>query len=205
VSQSSKLCRHNPLCCFSTSVYYCFTRIFRYRLSPESFGHTLVCLHWAGKPLMQCLGGPSCLHLHGEVKFYHNTTRRHNPENLDMNLHRSRNMKSCNRSCTSVRRNHPFWPPSHKNKGGEYHQKRLKSHKRQSLYTFSVWAITRWQKYSDWSREDIPTPCPSVLAPDRINLEKNSPTVVHACRKMRLKWVLPQVGGWSTGLATLSL
>jgi len=35
--------------------------------------------------------------------------------------------------------------------------------------------------------------------------EKNSPTVAHACRKRRLKWVLPQVGGWSTGLATLSL
>jgi hypothetical protein len=27
----------------------------------------------------------------------------------------------------------------------------------------------------------------------------------HACRKRRLKWVLLQVGGWSTGLATLSL
>jgi hypothetical protein len=35
--------------------------------------------------------------------------------------------------------------------------------------------------------------------------EKNSPTVAHACRKRRLKWVLPQVGGWSTGLETLSL
>jgi len=35
--------------------------------------------------------------------------------------------------------------------------------------------------------------------------EKNSPTVAYACRKRRLKWVLPQVGGWSTGLATLSL
>jgi hypothetical protein len=35
--------------------------------------------------------------------------------------------------------------------------------------------------------------------------EKNSPTVAHACHKRRLKWVLPQVRGWSTGLATLSL
>jgi hypothetical protein len=35
--------------------------------------------------------------------------------------------------------------------------------------------------------------------------EKNSPTVAHACRKRRLKGVIPQVGGWSTGLATLSL
>jgi hypothetical protein len=25
--------------------------------------------------------------------------------------------------------------------------------------------------------------------------EKNSPTVAHACRKRRLKWVLSQVGG----------
>jgi hypothetical protein len=34
-------CRHNPLRCFSTSVYCC-KRIFRYRLSPETFGYTLV-------------------------------------------------------------------------------------------------------------------------------------------------------------------
>jgi hypothetical protein len=41
MSQSSESCRHNPLCCFSTSVYFC-KRIFRYRLSPETFGYTLV-------------------------------------------------------------------------------------------------------------------------------------------------------------------
>jgi hypothetical protein len=29
-----------PLCCFSTSVYFCC--LFRYRLSPETFGYTLV-------------------------------------------------------------------------------------------------------------------------------------------------------------------
>jgi hypothetical protein len=39
VSQSSEFCRHNPLCCFSTIVYCC---LFRYRLSPETFGYTLV-------------------------------------------------------------------------------------------------------------------------------------------------------------------
>jgi hypothetical protein len=44
VSQYSKFCRHNPLCCFSTSVYFC-KHIFRYRLSPETFGYTLVC-YW---------------------------------------------------------------------------------------------------------------------------------------------------------------
>jgi len=32
VSQSSEFCRHNPSCCFSTSVYCCC--LFRYRLSP---------------------------------------------------------------------------------------------------------------------------------------------------------------------------
>jgi hypothetical protein len=47
--------------------------------------------------------------------------------------------------------------------------------------------------------EDIPS------APCVVTREKNSPTVAHACRKRRLKWVLPQVGGWSIGLATLSL
>jgi hypothetical protein len=44
-----------------------------------------------------------------------------------------------------------------------------------------------------------------VGGPRVVTGEKNSPTVEHACRKRRLKWVLPQVGGWSTGLATLSL
>jgi hypothetical protein len=34
-------CCRNPSCCFSTSVYCC-KRIFRYRLSPETFGYTLV-------------------------------------------------------------------------------------------------------------------------------------------------------------------
>jgi hypothetical protein len=42
VSQSSEFCRHNPLCCFSTSVYCC--GLVRYRLSPETFGYTLVYL-----------------------------------------------------------------------------------------------------------------------------------------------------------------
>jgi hypothetical protein len=41
VSQSSESCRHNTLCCFSTSVY-CYCCLFRYRLSPETFGYTLV-------------------------------------------------------------------------------------------------------------------------------------------------------------------
>jgi len=40
VSQSSELCSHNSLCRFSTSVYCCC--LFRYRLSPETFGYTVV-------------------------------------------------------------------------------------------------------------------------------------------------------------------
>jgi len=39
-SQSNEFCLHNPLCCFSTSVYCCC--LLRYRLSPETFGYTLV-------------------------------------------------------------------------------------------------------------------------------------------------------------------
>jgi hypothetical protein len=47
LSQSSEFCRHNPLCCFP-SVYCC---LFRYRISPETFGYTLVCgKHWVGIP-----------------------------------------------------------------------------------------------------------------------------------------------------------
>jgi hypothetical protein len=45
VSQSSEFCRHNPLCCFSTSNTK-GKRIFRYRLSPETFGYTLVPLNF---------------------------------------------------------------------------------------------------------------------------------------------------------------
>jgi hypothetical protein len=41
MSQSSEFCRHNPLCCFSTSVYCC-KHIFSYRLSSETFGYILV-------------------------------------------------------------------------------------------------------------------------------------------------------------------
>jgi hypothetical protein len=48
VSQSSEFCRHNPLCCFSTSVYCC---LFRYRLSPETFGYTLVIMDDAEKSI----------------------------------------------------------------------------------------------------------------------------------------------------------
>jgi len=41
MSQSREFCHRNPLCCFSASVYCCKC-IFRYRLSPETFGYTLV-------------------------------------------------------------------------------------------------------------------------------------------------------------------
>jgi len=40
VSQSSEFCCHNPLCCFSMSVYCCC--LFHYQLSPETSGYTLV-------------------------------------------------------------------------------------------------------------------------------------------------------------------
>jgi hypothetical protein len=41
VSQSSRFCLHNTLCCFSTSAYCCYC-LFHYRLCPETFGYTLV-------------------------------------------------------------------------------------------------------------------------------------------------------------------
>jgi len=40
VSPYSEFCSHNPFYCFSLSVYFCY--LFRYRLSPETFGYTLV-------------------------------------------------------------------------------------------------------------------------------------------------------------------
>jgi len=41
VSQSSEFYRHNTFCCFPTRAYCC-KRMFRYRLSPESSGYTLL-------------------------------------------------------------------------------------------------------------------------------------------------------------------
>jgi hypothetical protein len=42
VSQSSEFCRHKPLYCFSTNVYF-YKRTVSLRLGPETFGYTLVC------------------------------------------------------------------------------------------------------------------------------------------------------------------
>jgi len=47
VSQSSEFCRHNPLCCFSTSVYYYCCCLFCYQLSPETFGYTITYQRWS--------------------------------------------------------------------------------------------------------------------------------------------------------------
>jgi hypothetical protein len=42
----------------------------------------------------QRFGGPCCLHLQSETLVsYHSTARRHNPEDLDLNLHRRENLK----------------------------------------------------------------------------------------------------------------
>jgi len=47
MSQSSEFYCRNPLCCFSTSACCC-KRIFRYRLSPETFGYNLVLFTGSG-------------------------------------------------------------------------------------------------------------------------------------------------------------
>jgi hypothetical protein len=68
VGQCSEFCRHNPLCCFTTSVYYC-KYVFRYRLSPETFGYILVYLHYNVEvgvhiiriPVTSFIFGASCL------------------------------------------------------------------------------------------------------------------------------------------------
>jgi len=41
VGQSSEFCRYDPLCCFSTSNTE-GKSVFHYRLSPETYGYTLV-------------------------------------------------------------------------------------------------------------------------------------------------------------------
>jgi hypothetical protein len=42
-SQSGEFCYNNSLCCFSTSNTK-GARIFRSRLSPETFGYTFICV-----------------------------------------------------------------------------------------------------------------------------------------------------------------
>jgi len=61
VSQSSEFCRHNLLFCFSTSVC-CRRCLFRYRLSPETFGYTLVCVY-------VCMCVRACVVLRGNMSF----------------------------------------------------------------------------------------------------------------------------------------
>jgi hypothetical protein len=56
VSQSIEFCRHNPLCCFSTSVYFC-KRILLYGLSPETFGCTIVSQNFGDKYFGQRVHG----------------------------------------------------------------------------------------------------------------------------------------------------
>jgi hypothetical protein len=48
-----EFCHHNPLCYFSTSVYCC---LFRYLLSPETFGYNLVCRQHE----VQCITSGMC-------------------------------------------------------------------------------------------------------------------------------------------------
>jgi hypothetical protein len=53
MSQSSEFCRHSPLRCFSMSNTK-GKRIFRYRLSPATFGYTLLMLN---KKMWKCVQG----------------------------------------------------------------------------------------------------------------------------------------------------
>jgi len=67
VSQSSEFCRHNPLRCFLTSVYFC-CRLFRYRLSLDTFGYTLV---WNTKFHYRVHKGPSTVSIQGQMHPVH--------------------------------------------------------------------------------------------------------------------------------------
>jgi hypothetical protein len=96
VSQSSEFCRHNPLCCSSESDvkgkrilrlstqsgnFWIHYRIY-VKLQVEVFRVVTPRSVVVG---YQCFGGPFCLHL--QV-----ITRRHNPEELDLNLHHRENL-----------------------------------------------------------------------------------------------------------------
>jgi hypothetical protein len=63
MSQYSEFCHHNSLCCFSTSVYCC-KRLFCYRLSPETFGYSLV------RPIKVKVKLSVCLTKHQAMKAY---------------------------------------------------------------------------------------------------------------------------------------
>jgi hypothetical protein len=57
LSQCSESSHHNRLCCLSTSVYC----LFHYRLSPETFRHTLICVCKIGQPWRLLLSVGSCI------------------------------------------------------------------------------------------------------------------------------------------------
>jgi hypothetical protein len=99
VSQSSEFCLHNPLCCFSTSVCCCC--LFRYRLSPENFGYNLVSvptplfelqyLRFSRRWVFRWSSGLFRVNVEATVSSerlvsYHLTSRRHNPEDQDLNF-----------------------------------------------------------------------------------------------------------------------
>jgi hypothetical protein len=93
VSQSSEFCRHNPLCCFSTSVYCCCCCLFRYRLSPKTFGYTLVLSYQNTTQVTNQKTTTRIFTLKMEaarstetIVLYHNTKRRHNSEDHVKNL-----------------------------------------------------------------------------------------------------------------------
>jgi hypothetical protein len=60
MSHSSDFYHHNPLCCFSTSVYCC--KRVSHPLSPETFGYTLLCgcnhIKLSGKSCLLCVRYP---------------------------------------------------------------------------------------------------------------------------------------------------
>jgi hypothetical protein len=70
MNQSSEFCRNNPLCCFVTSNTE-GKHIFRYRLSPETFGYTLL----FGPKRKKVAGGWRILH-NEELHNLHASTNR---------------------------------------------------------------------------------------------------------------------------------
>jgi len=81
VSQSSEFCRHNPLCCFPTSVCCRFYCLFRYRLSPETSGYTLVSLSTLCSPKPSFYVPP--LKVRDQVSHPYSTTGKITIDNAD--------------------------------------------------------------------------------------------------------------------------
>jgi hypothetical protein len=118
-------CRHNPLCCFSTSVYCC-KHVFLYRIRSKTFGYPLVftknsqvygnafrTLSQRPEELFTPVIGPSEKHHRSSVSLHHCAEVKWHPRTV---THGARGAgrgvggwEACSVLCDTAVRSHVYW------------------------------------------------------------------------------------------------